>query len=104
MYMAYTSNPKLPKLRMEAVRLVRSGQSIRQVARHYGYEPIYRFTICFPGLGSPADEELLLGRYEPIRKAQFFAALFNKLPTFEDLESGTWQAAIYRGKPGIFTC
>lgn len=39
MYMAYTSNPKLPRLRMEAVRLVRSGQSIRQVARHYGYEP-----------------------------------------------------------------
>lgn len=39
MSMAYTSNPNLPKLRMEAVRKVRSGQSIRSVARHYGYQP-----------------------------------------------------------------
>jgi len=39
MYMAYTTNPKLPKLRMQAVVKVRSGVSIRQVARHYGYEP-----------------------------------------------------------------
>lgn len=39
MYMAYTSNPNLPKLRMEAVMRVRRGESIRAVARHYGYEP-----------------------------------------------------------------
>jgi transposase InsO family protein len=39
MYMAYTTNPKLPKLRMEAVMKVRHGASIRQVARYYGYEP-----------------------------------------------------------------
>lgn len=39
MYMAYTTNPKLPKLRMDAVRKVRSGQSIRKVARYYGYQP-----------------------------------------------------------------
>lgn len=39
MYMSYTSNPKLPKLRMEAVQRVRSGQSIRAVARYYGYQP-----------------------------------------------------------------
>lgn len=39
MYMAYTNNPKLPKLRMEAVIKVRNGMSIRQVARYYGYEP-----------------------------------------------------------------
>jgi transposase InsO family protein len=39
MYMAYTNNPKLPKLRMEAVMRVRGGASIRQVARYYGYEP-----------------------------------------------------------------
>jgi transposase-like protein len=39
MYMAYTTNPKLPKLRMEAVMRVRSGESIRAVSRHYGYEP-----------------------------------------------------------------
>lgn len=35
--MAYTSNPKLPRLRMQAVTMVRSGQSIRAVARHLGY-------------------------------------------------------------------
>lgn len=39
MYMAYTNNPKLPRLRMEAVMRVRRGESIRAVARHYGYEP-----------------------------------------------------------------
>jgi len=37
--MAYTSNPKAPKLRMAAVKLVRQGWSIRKVARHYGYAP-----------------------------------------------------------------
>ena len=36
--MAYTTNPKLPKLRMEAVRLVKQrGWSTRQVARYTGY-------------------------------------------------------------------
>src|SRR5438132_13674237 len=39
MYMSYTSNPRLPKLRMDAVRLVRQGASIRSVARYYGYQP-----------------------------------------------------------------
>lgn len=39
MYMAYTSNPKLPKLRMEVVMRVRHGESIRAVARHYVYKP-----------------------------------------------------------------
>ncbi len=38
MYMAYTTNPKLPKVRMEAVRLVKyRGWSTRQVARHTGF-------------------------------------------------------------------
>jgi transposase InsO family protein len=35
--MAYDTNPHLPRLRMEAVRMVRNGQSIRAVARHFGY-------------------------------------------------------------------
>lgn len=39
MYMSYTSNPHLPKLRMDAVRMVRQGQSIRSVARYWGYQP-----------------------------------------------------------------
>ena len=35
--MAYTSNPKLPRLRMQAVLRVRRGESIRAVARNLGY-------------------------------------------------------------------
>lgn len=35
--MAYTTNPHLPRLRMQAVDLVRSGWSIRKAARHLGF-------------------------------------------------------------------
>lgn len=38
-YMPYTTNPHLPRVRGEAVKLVRQGWSLRQVARHLGYEP-----------------------------------------------------------------
>src|SRR5436190_6319652 len=37
MDMAYTTNPHLPRLRAEAVLMVRSGKSVREVARHFGY-------------------------------------------------------------------
>ena len=37
MYMAYNTNPKMPRVRMDAVRLVRSGWSQSKVARHLGY-------------------------------------------------------------------
>lgn len=37
MYMAYTTNPNLPRVRAEAVALVRNGWSIRKVARKYGF-------------------------------------------------------------------
>ncbi len=37
MQMAYNINPRLPHVRMDAVRLVRSGWSTRKVARHVGY-------------------------------------------------------------------
>lgn len=37
--MAYTKNPQMPKLRAKAVTMVREGQTIRQVARYFGYEP-----------------------------------------------------------------
>ncbi len=37
MYMAYTTNPHLPRLRMQAVKMVRDGMSIRAVARHFNY-------------------------------------------------------------------
>ncbi len=35
--MAYTLNPNLPKVRGQAVEMVRKGQSVRQVARHLGF-------------------------------------------------------------------
>jgi transposase InsO family protein len=37
MYMAYSKNPELPKVRQQAVRLVYQGWSVRKVARHFGY-------------------------------------------------------------------
>lgn len=37
MYMAYTTNPRLPRVRQEAADLVRRGWSTRQVSRHLGY-------------------------------------------------------------------
>ena len=35
--MAYTTNPKLPRLRAQAVNMVRSGKSVTEVARYFGY-------------------------------------------------------------------
>jgi transposase len=58
MYMAYTTNPKLPKLRMDAVRLVRSGWSIRKVARYYGYQPSTVMSWV-----NKAEQEYLDARY-----------------------------------------
>lgn len=37
MYMAYSNNPHLPRVRMEAVKLVRSGWSTVKVGRYMGY-------------------------------------------------------------------
>ena len=37
--MAYTTNPKMPELRMKAVDLLRQGWSIRQVSRYTGFSP-----------------------------------------------------------------
>lgn len=35
--MAYTTNPKLPRLRARAVEMVKQGRSISEVARYFGY-------------------------------------------------------------------
>ena len=37
MNMAYTNNSERPHVRMEAVKLVRAGWSVRKVARHFGF-------------------------------------------------------------------
>lgn len=54
--MAYTSNPKLPRLRMQAVTMVRRGASTHEVARHFGYNQstIARWV-------QRANKELLIG-------------------------------------------
>lgn len=35
--MPYTTNPHMPQVRMDAVKMVRKGHSMRSVARHFGY-------------------------------------------------------------------
>lgn len=35
--MAYTTNPKLPRLRAKAVEMVRQGRTVSEVARYFGY-------------------------------------------------------------------
>jgi transposase InsO family protein len=37
-YMAYSTNPQLPTVRMQAVRLIEAGWSTREVARHLGFD------------------------------------------------------------------
>jgi transposase len=37
MAMSYSKNPNLPRVRMQAVKMVRQGHSVREVARHFGY-------------------------------------------------------------------
>ena len=37
MNMSYTSNPNIERVRMQAVLLLRQGQSTRQLARHFGF-------------------------------------------------------------------
>lgn len=54
--MPYTSNPKLPRLRMRAVLMVRRGASTHEVARHFGYNQstVARWV-------QRANKELLIG-------------------------------------------
>ena len=37
MAMSYSKNPNLPKVRIQAVKMLRSGKSTREVARHFGF-------------------------------------------------------------------
>ena len=37
MYMSYTNNPNIPRIRMEGVKLLRSGWSARKVGRYLGF-------------------------------------------------------------------
>src|SRR3989344_3933230 len=37
MYMSYTTNPHMPRVRREAAQMIRRGWSTRKVARHFGF-------------------------------------------------------------------
>ena len=39
MKLTYSTNPHLPKLRAKAVDMVRSGKSVRETARYFGFDP-----------------------------------------------------------------
>jgi transposase len=54
--MAYTSNPKLPRLRMQAVLMVRRAASTHEVSTHFDYNQstIVRWV-------QRANKELLMG-------------------------------------------
>ena len=45
--MAYTTNPNLPKVRGEAVKLIKQGWSTREVARHFGFSQSAVSKWCF---------------------------------------------------------
>lgn len=55
MNMPYTQNPHLPKVRMDTVRLVHKGWSMRKAARHIGVHPstVMRWTKRAGNLRSP---------------------------------------------------
>jgi putative transposase len=53
--MPYTSNEKLPRLRTEAVKLVRSGWTTRAVALHFGYN---QSTVARWAQKAPADSRV----------------------------------------------
>ena len=62
--MAYTTNPKLPRLRMQAVTMVRRGASTRQVAKYFGYNQstVVRWV-------QRANEEYLVGSEKLITRS-----------------------------------
>src|SRR3989344_5379154 len=54
MHITYSTNPHLPRLRAKAVEMVRSGKSLRQVARHFGFNAstIMRWNKRMPKAGA----------------------------------------------------
>lgn len=101
MDMSYSKNPNLPKVRAEAVKMVRSGKTVREVARHYGYshsavvkwckkvpEHTYQYRIIRTESSRPRhhpkelpDEvvkQILQYRYDTKRGADFIHFLLNR--------------------------
>lgn len=55
--MAYTINPNLPKVRAQAVNMVRSGKGIRETAKYFGFSPsaVSRWVRRCPAAGSVCE-------------------------------------------------
>ena len=47
-------------------------------------------------------DELLVKQIDPVKKAQFFGAIFNKLPTYEEINSGTQKTPLFTGVNSVF--
>jgi site-specific DNA recombinase len=47
-------------------------------------------------------EQLLLKQIDPVRKAQYFGAIFDKAPTYKDLKPGTQKTPLFSGVSQIF--
>lgn len=52
--MAYTTNPKLPRIRAQACEMVRSGKTVTEVARYFGYAKgtVSKWMIRYPKGGA----------------------------------------------------
>lgn len=101
MTMSYSTNPNIPKVRAEAVKMVRSGQSTRAVARHFGFtqsaivkwcakvpENVHQYRVIrtessrphhHPGeLSEEIVKQILEYRYKTQRGAEFIHFLLNR--------------------------
>ena len=101
MTMSYSKNPNLPKVRAEAVKMVRAGHSTRIVARHFGFsqstivkwcakvpENVYQYRVIRTESSRPhhhpselSDEvvsRILEYRYKTRRGADFIHFLLNR--------------------------
>ncbi len=47
-------------------------------------------------------DELLVKQIDPVKKAQFFGAIFDRLPTFEEINSGTPKTPLFTGVSPVF--
>ena len=47
-------------------------------------------------------DKLLTRQIDPVKKAQLFGAIFNKLPTFDDLNSGTQKTPLFTEVNSVF--
>ena len=47
-------------------------------------------------------DKLLLKQIDPVKKVQFFAAIFDRIPTYEEIKTGTKNSAILPGVNALF--